>query len=156
MPLNLSVPLMQKPSGLSDAFHRGALRVATAVGSHWAFGTAILVVLAWALLGPVFRYSDTWQLIINTGTTIITFLMVFLIQATQNRDSRALHLKLDELLRAIGRARTTLVGLESMSDAEVAEFEKEFQLLRQRLEQRRQRRGEAKERDKAGDKATPR
>ena len=99
MPLNLSVPRMHKPSELSDAFRRVALTVATAVGSHWAFGAAILVVLAWAVLGPVFHYSDTWQLIINTGTTIVTFLMVFLIQATQNRDSRALHLKLDELLR---------------------------------------------------------
>jgi low affinity Fe/Cu permease len=82
--------------------------------------------------GPLFHYSDTWQLVINTGTTIITFLMVFLIQSTQNRDSKALHLKLDELIRAVGSARNRLVDLESCTDEEIAALEKEFHRLRER------------------------
>jgi low affinity Fe/Cu permease len=86
-------------------FARIAGRVAGWTGSSWAFGLAALVIIVWAVTGPLFQFSDTWQLVINTGTTIVTFLMVFLIQNTQNRDTQALHLKMDELLRALPNAR---------------------------------------------------
>jgi len=86
---------------VSDAFRLFAKRSSSMLGSAWAFAAAILIILIWGLTGPMFHYSDTWQLIINTGTTIVTFLMVFLIQNTQNRDAKAVHLKLDELIRAL-------------------------------------------------------
>src|SRR5689334_25311361 len=89
--------------------------------------TAVTVIVVWAVTGPLFGFSDTWQLVINTGTTIITFLMVFLIQNTQNRDAKAIHLKLDELLRAVSSARNSLVDLENFSDAELEKLAKEFQ-----------------------------
>ena len=89
----------------------------------------MLIIVVWAVTGPVFNYSDTWQLVINTGTTIITFLMVFLIQNTQNRDAKAIHLKLDELLRANKNARTSLANLENRPDAELKRLQKEFQNL---------------------------
>ena len=98
-----------------------------AVGSPWAFFFACFVIIGWATLGPVFRYSDTWQLVINTGTTIVTFLIVFLIQNTQNRDTRAMQLKLDELIRALKGARNELVDLEEMSDEELYKLQHEFQ-----------------------------
>ena len=88
-------------------------------GSAWSFVVALLIIVIWGATGHIFHYSDTWQLIINTGTTIVTFLMVFLIQNTQNRDSKAVHLKLDELIRAVGGARNTMVDLERMSDEEL-------------------------------------
>ena len=91
------------------------------------FTLAVLVVIGWAVMGPYYQYSDTWQLVINTGTTIVTFLMVFLIQNTQNRDSRAIHLKLDELIRAVKGARNKLVNLEEMSDAELDQLQEQFQ-----------------------------
>jgi low affinity Fe/Cu permease len=106
------------------------------MGSSWAFFVACAVVLVWAITGPSFHYSDTWQLVINTGTTIVTFLMVFLIQATQNRDSQAIHLKLDELLRAIAKARTGLVGLEHMSEDEIKDIEAEFATIKAKFAQR--------------------
>src|SRR5262249_25749046 len=90
-------------------------------------------IVVWATLGPVFHYSDTWQLVINTGTTIITFLVVFLIQHTQNRDAKAVHLKLDELIRAVGAARTGLVHLEDLSESELADLERELQRLHERM-----------------------
>jgi len=96
----------------------------------------VAVILIWALTGPVFHFSDTWQLVINTATTIVTFLMVFLIQNTQNRDSRALHLKLDEILRALKRARTELVDLKDMPDDELDRLQAQFMELRQELAQR--------------------
>src|SRR5205814_4112638 len=98
-------------------------------GSPWAFLAAAASILSWGLTGPVFHFSDTWQLVINTATTIVTFLMVFLIQNTQNRDTKALHLKLDELLRAVGPARTSLVNLENFSDEELEQLQKEFERL---------------------------
>lgn len=101
------------------------------MGSAWAFAVAVFVVIAWAALGPAAGYSAAWQLVINTGTTIVTFLMVFLIQNTQNRDSRALHLKLDELLSAVSAARTELVDLEDAPDEEIAELKQEFVKLRE-------------------------
>src|SRR5579872_5145655 len=99
------------------------------LGHPTAFGGALLIVIAWAVLGPVFHFSDTWQLVINTGTTIVTFLMVFLIQNTQNRDTKALHLKLDELLRGVAGARTSLVNLETLSDEELERLQKQFARL---------------------------
>jgi low affinity Fe/Cu permease len=109
-----------------------ACRVSDAVGSYWAFIAALAVVLAWALTGPLFHFSDSWQLVINTGTTIVTFLMVFLIQATQNRDGKALQLKLDELIRAQRSARNVFADLEHASEAELKRFEEEFRELRRR------------------------
>ena len=118
---------------MRDCFRRIANRTADVVGSPWAFLLAIVVVIVWALTGPSFHYSDTWQLIINTGTTILTFLMVFLIQNTQNRDAKAIHLKLDELIRAVEGARTRLVHLEQLSDDELADLQAQFQHLHDRL-----------------------
>jgi low affinity Fe/Cu permease len=103
-----------------------------ATGSFWAFLLAVLAIAVWGLTGPLFGYSDTWQLVINTSTTIVTFLMVFLIQNTQNRDSRALHLKLDELLRAVRSARDELIDLEEMSDEDLDRLHDEFVRLRAR------------------------
>src|SRR5438270_13122537 len=94
---------------ISDAFRIFARRSSIMLGSAWAFAGAMLVILVWLLTGPTFHFSDTWQLIINTGTTIVTFLMVFLIQNTQNRDAKAMHLKLDEIIRALKKARNALV-----------------------------------------------
>ena len=91
---------------------------------------ALAIIVVWAITGPTFGFSDTWQLIINTGTTIVTFLMVFLIQNTQNRDAKAVHLKLDELIRALGPARNKLVDLEKLSDDDLKKLEKEFEKLR--------------------------
>ena len=104
------------------------------LGSAWAFTAAVLAILVWILTGPTFHFSDTWQLIINTATTIITFLMVFLIQNTQNRDAKAMHLKLDELIRAIKNARNELVDLEDLSDEELKKLEKQFRGMRKRAE----------------------
>ena len=115
-----------------DWFRAFSHRTADIVGSPWAFFASIVIVLVWAATGPVFRYSDTWQLIINTGTTILTFLMVFLIQNTQNRDAKAIHLKLDELIRAVKGARNRLVDLEELSEDELEELRAEFQKLHAR------------------------
>ena len=109
------------------------------VGHSQAFFVATSVVAIWALTGPLFHFSDTWQLVINTGTTIVTFLMVFLIQNTQNRDAHAVHLKLDELIRANKRARNALLALEGMSDEELAQLQSEFETLRDEVAQHRSR-----------------
>src|SRR5690348_6486273 len=116
---------------MNGFFRSLAQRTSAATGSAWTFLAAVLIVVGWALTGPMFHYSDTWQLVINTGTTIVTFLMVFLIQNTQNRDAKAMHLKLDELLRAVTGARTRLVDLEDLSDEELARLQTEFQKLRE-------------------------
>ena len=113
-------------------FRQFSCRVSDAVGSYWAFIAALGVVLAWAITGPLFGFSDSWQLVINTGTTIVTFLMVFLIQATQNRDGKAIQLKLDELIRAQRSARNAFADLEHASEAELEQFEEEFRQLRRR------------------------
>jgi low affinity Fe/Cu permease len=119
---------------VSDAFRVFAHRSSVMLGSAWAFAGAALVILVWILTGPTFHFSDTWQLIINTATTVITFLMVFLIQNTQNRDAKAMHLKLDELIRAIKNARDELVDLEDLSDEELKKLEAQFQRMRKRAE----------------------
>src|SRR6266511_181593 len=116
---------------VSDAFRVFARHSAIALGSAWAFAGAVLVILVWILTGPMFHFSDTWQLVINTATTIVTFLMVFLIQNTQNRDAKAVHLKLDELIRALKDARNELVDLEDLSDEELKKLEKQFQQVHQ-------------------------
>ena len=119
---------------VSDAFRIFARRSSVILGSAWAFAGAALVILVWLLTGPTFHFSDTWQLIINTATTIITFLMVFLIQNTQNRDAKAVHLKLDELIRAIKDARNELVDLEDLSDEELKKLEEQFRRTRAQAE----------------------
>src|SRR5437588_13096022 len=119
---------------ISDAFRIFARRSSVMLGSAWAFVGAVLVILVWLLTGPTFHFSDTWQLIINTGTTIITFLMVFLIQNTQNRDAKAMHLKLDEVIRALKKARNELVELEDLSDEELSKLEEQFKRLRTKAE----------------------
>jgi low affinity Fe/Cu permease len=117
---------------LKDVFHHAARWTARHMGNPVAFATAIGVIVVWAVTGPIFGWSDTWQLIINTGTTIVTFLMVFLIQNTQNRDSEAVHLKLDELIRATKAARDALIDLEDLSEAEIERLREEFHLLAER------------------------
>ncbi|MFL6499865.1 MAG: low affinity iron permease family protein [Candidatus Udaeobacter sp.] len=117
-----------------DAFRCFAQRSSSVLGSAWAFCGAVLIILLWLVTGPTFHFSDTWQLIINTATTVVTFLMVFLIQNTQNRDAKAMHLKLDELIRAVKGARNQLVDLENLSDDELKKLEKQFQRLRKEAE----------------------
>ncbi|HYZ87307.1 MAG TPA: low affinity iron permease family protein [Bryobacteraceae bacterium] len=121
---------------MKEKFPRFAHKVADAVGSPAAFIISLVVITIWAITGPVFNYSDSWQLIINTGTTIITFLMVFLIQNTQNRDSRAVHLKLDELIRSVKTARNEMLALEDLSDEDLDALQHEFTWLREHAERR--------------------
>lgn len=126
------INLTKKPSDpyrANKLFRRIASRTSHGVGSPWAFVGALMVVVVWASTGPLFHYSDTWQLVINTSTTIVTFLMVFLIQNTQNRDSHAIHLKLDELIRANASARNRLMCLEELDDREIQELQDEFDAL---------------------------
>ena len=103
-------------------FEQLAGRVASAAGQPRAFALALIVILIWAVSGPIFHWSDTWQLVINTGTTIVTFLMVFLIQNAQNRDASAIQAKLDELIRAVGHARNEFIGIEHLTEAELDEL----------------------------------
>lgn len=118
---------------MKEFFRKFSHRTSMIVGSSWSFVTALSVIVVWALTGPIFGFSDTWQLVINTGTTIITFLMVFLIQNTQNRDAKAMHLKLDELIRAVKGARNSLVDLEDLSDEDLEKLNKEFQKIHDNL-----------------------
>jgi low affinity Fe/Cu permease len=114
---------------LNEAFRRFARYTSDVLGSSWAFSAAVVIVLVWGLTGPYFRYSDGWQLTINTGTTIVTFLMVFLIQNTQNRESRAAHLKLDELIKAVRGARNNMIDLDRLTDEELRELEAKYKKL---------------------------
>src|SRR5690606_27339259 len=129
---------------MQEIFRKFASKTSKIAGSAWAFVLAILAVIVWAVTGPLFHYSNTWQLAVNTGTTILTFLMVFLIQNTQNRDSKAMHIKLDELLKNATGARTSFVNIEEISDEKLEELQVEFQQLHQRyayaLEKRKKRR----------------
>jgi low affinity Fe/Cu permease len=122
---------------LKDIFRTNANKIADKVGSPGAFGVGLLVVIVWAVTGPLYHYSDTWQLVINTGTSVITFLMVFLIQNTQNRDAQAMQLKLNELIRAVSTARNMMVDLENCSEEEIKEISAEFATIRTRLSARR-------------------
>jgi len=116
---------------MNELFRRFSQKASEVVGSSWAFIVAVLLIVVWAVSGPFFHFSDTWQLIMNTITNIITFLMVFMIQSTQNRDAKAIHLKLDELIRSIEKARNNLVDLEDMSDDELEKLQEEFARFRE-------------------------
>ena len=118
---------------MRDSFRRLAERTAHAVGSPWAFLFALLTIAIWGVTGPYFKYSDTWQLFINTGTTIVTFLMVFLIQNTQNRDSAAIQAKLDELI-LVTAAENSFIGIEHLTEEEVNEFRKKCKTAAERAE----------------------
>src|SRR5262245_39314109 len=118
-----------EPTSASDWFRHFAMTASNKLGTHWAFLTAVLLVIGWAATGPLFDFGESWQLVINTGTTVITFLMVFIIQTTQNRDARAIHLKLDELIRA-STARNVFADLEDATDEELDAFQREFAALR--------------------------
>ena len=114
---------------MNDTFRLFSKWISGIVGRPWTFVIAVLAITTWAVVGPAFGYSDSWQLVINTGTTIVTFLMVFLIQNTQNRDAQAIHLKLDELLRSVAEARNGLIDLEDLSDEQLKRLHEEFQRL---------------------------
>lgn len=118
---------------MKELFRRAASKTAYAMGTASAFLMAVVIVIAWGLSGPIFNYSDTWQLYINTGTTVATFLMVFLIQNTQNRDAKAMHLKLDELIRSTKSARNSFMDLENFTDADLELLDREFQELHEGL-----------------------
>ena len=130
-----------KPSNGSDLFSmwfgKTAAKTAGWVGSAWAFILAALTIVLWGATGPFFHYSDTWQLVINTTTTVITFLVVFLIQNTQNRNDRALHLKLDEVIRSIRSAHNEMIDIEQLSDAELEQLAKHYHRVREEWELRR-------------------
>ena len=114
----------------NDLFGKFAASASGWLGSKWAFAGAGLVIVLWAAVGPIFHFSDTWQLVINTGTTIVTFLMVFLIQNTQNRDARAINLKLNELIRAIDKARDQMIDIENLSDLELDELQAKYEKIK--------------------------
>lgn len=114
---------------IAEIFNHISRKVASVTGSPWGFIAAFLTIIVWALSGPLFKFSDTWQLVINTSTTIVTFLMVFLIQGDQNRQSKAIQLKLDELIKSIKGARNSMVDLEKLSDEELKKLEDEFENL---------------------------
>jgi len=118
---------------MRDAFRKFAGNVSRWAGSPGAFAIAFLILIIWGITGPLFKFSDSWQLVINTGTTIVTFLMVFLIQNTQNRETRAINLKLDELLRAIRTARNDMIDMENVSDEELEKIEDQFRDLTKRV-----------------------
>ena len=119
-----------------DAFHLFAAKASFVVGTKWAFLGAVVIILAWAVLGPYYHFSNTWQLVVNTGTTIVTFLIVFLIQNTQNRDARAIHLKLDEIIRSLDQARNDMIDVEDLSDEELAVLSKKFENIRKEYQSR--------------------
>jgi len=126
---------------MNELFHKIAMRVSNVAGSPLTFISAFLIIVLWASTGSLFNFSDTWQLIINTSTTIVTFLMVFLIQNTQNRDSKAIHLKLDELLRGVKGARTGMVDVEELSDEDLEKLHEEFRGMHEKYAKELQRRG---------------
>ncbi len=113
-----------------DWFGQFATKASSYLGSRWAFASAVMVIVVWALVGPLYRYSDAWQLVINTGTTIVTFLMVFLIQNTQNRDAKAINLKLNELIHAVQNAHDQMIDIENLSDVELDELSARYEKIR--------------------------
>ena len=128
-----------RPTKSRSAFSRFAKWTARATGRPITFGLAALVIVVWAITGPLFGFSDTWQLVINTGTTIVTFLMVFLIQSTQNRDSEAVQVKLDEIIRAIGNAKNELLDLEELEEKELDEIRQTYTEMAQKAREGRAR-----------------
>ena len=129
---------MQRTS-LAQGFHTFASKCSFLVGTKWAFALALLGIVGWVLTGPTFHYSDTWQLVVNTATTIVTFLMVFLIQNTQNRDAKAFHLKLDEIIRALGTASNQMIDVEKLSDEELERLAERYEGIRRAYEKREKR-----------------
>ncbi len=127
----------QNKGGFADRFQMFAATASYWMGTKWSFVGAVLVIVVWAAVGPYFHYSDTWQLVVNTATTIVTFLMVFLIQNTQNRDARAIHLKLDEVIRAMYQARNEMIDIEKLSDEELEGMSKTFEAIRHECATRR-------------------
>jgi low affinity Fe/Cu permease len=123
----------------NDWFGKFAASASGWLGSKWAFAGAGLVIVIWAAVGPIFHFSDTWQLVINTGTTIVTFLMVFLIQNTQNRDARAINLKLNEIIRAIDKARDQMIDIENLSDLELDELQVKYEKIKSEWTERQAR-----------------
>jgi low affinity Fe/Cu permease len=123
----------------NDWFGKFAASASGWLGSKWAFAGAGLVIVLWAAVGPIFHFSDTWQLVINTGTTIVTFLMVFLIQNTQNRDARAINLKLNELIRAMDKARDQMIDIENLSDLELDELQAKYEKIKTEYTERQSR-----------------
>jgi low affinity Fe/Cu permease len=115
---------------LNETFRAFSVVAANTMGTSWMFFVNLVLILIWVIAGPFFHYSDSWQLVVNTGTTVLTYLAVFLIQNTQNRDAKAIHLKLDELIKGVGGARTHLVNLENLTDDELDKLQKEFERLR--------------------------
>jgi low affinity Fe/Cu permease len=128
----ITVPLVAGAFVMNEFFRKFAHKTSEIVGSPWAFIAAVLLVIGWATTGPYFGWSDSHSLVINTITTIITFLMVFVIQNSQNRDAKAIQLKLDELLRAVGKARTGMIDVEDLSDEELKRLQEEFRRLHER------------------------
>jgi low affinity Fe/Cu permease len=120
---------------MKDWFRLFSVAAANALGSSWMFMLNVLLISTWLFAGPFFRFSDSWQLLVNTGTTVLTYLAVFLIQNTQNRDAKAIHLKLDELIRGVEGARTHLVNLENLTDDELERLQKEFVRIRKKTDQ---------------------
>ena len=119
----------KQAGGIGVRLERLSERVTGWAGSSWGFGSALGIVVVWALSGPLFRFSDTWQLVINTGTTIVTFLMVFLIQRTQNKDARAIHLKLNEIVAAVDGASNRMIDVEDLSEKELETLHTHFRRL---------------------------
>ncbi len=121
---------------MNEIFRKIAHSISRVTGSAWTFCLAVVAVIVWALTGPYFGFSNTWQLFINTGTTILTFLMVFLIQNNQNRDSQATQLKLDELIKALGRARNDFIDIEDDREDQIKEIEGEFKKIHDKAEKK--------------------
>jgi low affinity Fe/Cu permease len=135
---------------MKEAFRKFSVAMANALGAPWMFIANVLLILVWAGAGPFFDYSDTWQLVVNTATTVFTYLAVFLIQNTQNRDALAIHLKLDELIKGVSGARTHLVNLESLTDEELSALQEEFTRLRTKTSKVHDDKLEALEEEKSG------
>ncbi len=135
--------LLQQPrcnlqrTSFAQGFHNFASKCSFWVGTKWAFVFSLLAIIGWAFTGPAFHYSDTWQLVVNTATTIITFLMVFLIQNTQNRDAKAFHLKLDEIIRSIRGASNQMIDVEKLSDEELETLASKYEAIRRACEARK-------------------
>jgi len=131
-------PVPATPSDtLAGKFARFSARASQLVGTSWMFLLALAGIIIWAFTGPLFHFSDTWQLTVNTATTIVTFLMVFLIQNTQNRDARAIHLKLDEIIRSIHPAHNEMIDIEKLSDEELEELAKHYEQIREECDHRK-------------------
>lgn len=129
---------------MNELFRKFAQKSAQAVGSYWAFLVAFLTIIIWAVSGPYFHFSETWQLVINTGTTIITFLMIFLVQNAQNRDAKAIHLKLDEIIHSLKGARNKLIDAEELPDEQLEEDKELLNLISERAKNRGKKRKKSK------------